>query len=172
MKRSITIASLAVIAVTAFSAPAQAQWGSQYNQYNAQLQSHNGLNSHFGNQLIAQSQYGSGFNSSHNVQLNSQFGNGFNSRFGGGINVTQAQLQARITAGISSGKLTRQEAAKLQAKLSRINTLEARLRSTGNRLSFGERQRLNNQLSQLNAQITREMNDFDRRFASRRGGWR
>lgn len=101
-----------------------------------------------------------------------RYDNQFSGRYGGGINNTQAQLQARITAGINSGRLSNREAARLQAKLSRIATVEARLRASGNRLSFQERQRLNRQLANLSAEITRDLNDFDRRFAGRRGGWR
>ncbi|MBY0547492.1 MAG: hypothetical protein K2W95_09385 [Candidatus Obscuribacterales bacterium] len=102
-----------------------------------------------------------------------RYDNQFSGRYGGGINNTQAQLQARITAGINSGRLSSREASRLQAKLARINQVEMRLRATGNRLSFGERQRLNRQLANLSSEITRDMNDFDRRFASgRRGGWR
>lgn len=95
-----------------------------------------------------------------------------NSRYGSGINTTQSQLQARINSGVNSGRLTQREASRLQSKLNHIANIEARMRASGNRLSFGERQRLNNQLSQLSADITQQMNDFERRFAHRRGGWR
>lgn len=104
---------------------------------------------------------------------NAQRGWDNNYRSGGSINATQAQLQARINNGISSGRLTQGEASRLQSKLNRIGALEARLRANDGRLSFRERQRLNSDLNMLAADITRQLNDFDTRFAHRHGGgWR
>lgn len=91
-------------------------------------------------------------------------GNFNNGRFGGGqINSTQAQLQARINLGVRNGRLNQREAARLQAKLAQISQIESRMRSSGNRLTFSERTRLNNQLASLSRDITKELNDFDRR---------
>lgn len=92
---------------------------------------------------------------------------GRNYNYGANINNVQAQLQARINAGITSGALTQKEASKLQAKLSRIASLEARLRSTGNRLSFQERARLNNELTRLSADIQAQMTDSEIRWNNR-----
>lgn len=84
-------------------------------------------------------------------------------RCGGQINSTQAQLQDRINLGVKNGRLNQREAARLQTKLAQIAQLEARMRATGNRLTFSERTKLNNQLAKLNREITKELNDFDRR---------
>ena len=144
MKRFIAVSSLALMAVLSLSTSAEAQRGWD-NRYDNQGQ--RGWDNRYNNQ--------------------------FDGRYGGGINNTQAQLQARITAGINSGRLSNREAAKLQAKLSNIAQFEMRLRASGNRLSFNERQRLNRQLANLSSEITRDLNDYDHRFASgRRGGWR
>ncbi|MCC6980818.1 MAG: hypothetical protein IT343_21035 [Candidatus Melainabacteria bacterium] len=80
----------------------------------------------------------------------------------GNINSRQAQLQARINNGISSRRLSRSEAAKLQYKMNRIGNLESRMRASGG-LSFRERNNLNRQLASLRNEINRDMNDFERR---------
>lgn len=102
------------------------------------------------------------------VPANAQFA------YGGGVDGTQARLQARINAGIRSGALTRGEASRLQSKLQQINQLEMRLRMSGNGLSWRERVRLQDKLSNLSNDINRQMNDFERNFGGfRRGGhWR
>ena len=87
---------------------------------------------------------------------------GFRYGHGNNINSTQAQLQARINNGIASRRLSRSEAQKLQFKLNRINNIEAQMRSSGG-LSFRERNNLNRQLANLRNEITRDMNDFERR---------
>ena len=97
---------------------------------------------------------------------NQQTNNSFNSRHnygGNSINTTQAQLQARINQGIASGRLSQREASKLQAKLAKVAQLELKMRNSGNRLNRFERARLDAQLLALNAKITIELNDFDRR---------
>jgi hypothetical protein len=86
------------------------------------------------------------------------------------INVVQSQLQARINAGVANGRLNQKEAARLQSKVAKISALEARMRASGNRLSSRERATLNTQLSNLSAQITRELNDFERRRVGYWGG--
>jgi hypothetical protein len=104
-----------------------------------------------------------------------QYGGGWGyggGNFRGSINSTQAQLQARINQGIASGRLSRQEAARLQNKLAQVAALEARMRASGARLTWNERNKLNKQLSNLNVQITRELNDFEnRRIGNRNRGW-
>ncbi len=97
---------------------------------------------------------------------NSQFYNGqFNNRWNndGRIDVVQSRLQARINQGISDGRLSPSEASRLRAKLSRIDSIEARMRASGGRLSFNERNKLSKQLDVLSMQITRDLNDFERR---------
>jgi hypothetical protein len=50
--------------------------------------------------------------------------------------------------------------------------MEARMRATGGRLSFTERNRLNQKLSNLSFQVTRELNDLERRHVGYRNrGW-
>jgi hypothetical protein len=100
---------------------------------------------------------GTNFNSGTNFN-NGRWGNG-----GSQINSTQVQLQARINMGVRNGRLNQREAARLQTKLAQISQIEARMRATGNRLTFSERNRLNNQLASLSRDITKELNDFDRR---------
>jgi len=85
----------------------------------------------------------------------------------GGIDMTQAQQNARIQAGLASGALTASEASQLRAKAAQIANLEARLRVNG--LSWIERSRLQGQLTSLNASITKELNDRNARFNSRFG---
>jgi hypothetical protein len=95
------------------------------------------------------------------------------SQYNWGVNGTQAQLQSKINVGIRNGSLTASEASQLQAKMNRINSLEARFRATGGRLSPRERERLNRQLAQLSFDIDRQMSDFQRRHIGYRGnhGW-
>ncbi|HEY9733663.1 MAG TPA: hypothetical protein V6C89_17210 [Drouetiella sp.] len=88
---------------------------------------------------------------------------------GGGIDGTEARLQARINAGIQSGALSRGEVSRLEGKLQQINQLEMRLRTNGNGLSWRERRRLQSKLNDLSNDITREMNDRDRNY---NGGFR
>ena len=102
------------------------------------------------------------------VPANAQFS------FGGGVNGTEARLQSRINAGIRSGALTRGEASRLESKLQQINQLEMRLRMSGNGLSWRERQKLQDRLSNLSNDINRQMNDFERNFGggyNRHGGY-
>jgi hypothetical protein len=91
--------------------------------------------------------------------------------FLGGIDNQQARLQARINAGIQTGRLTPREAARLQSEMARIAQMEARLRATNGRLNFHERRMLNDRLDRLSFRINQSLNDFDRRFAGRPGPW-
>lgn len=88
-----------------------------------------------------------------------------------GINSSQAALQARVNAGFRSGALTRSEFNSLQGKLNNIASLEARLRASGNRLSFSERNRLNQRLAKMSVDIQRQMSDAERRFGNRYHHW-
>lgn len=94
-------------------------------------------------------------------------GVGTQGRYVWGTNGTQTQLQQQINNGIRTGRLTRDEAAKLQAKLNKINMLESRYRGNDGRLSRNEKEKLNNQLANLSAEIQRELNDFDQRWTNR-----
>jgi hypothetical protein len=85
----------------------------------------------------------------------------------GNINMTQSQLQARINMGVRTGSLTRREASDLQSKLARFSALENSLRRNG--LSFSERNRLNIALSNISADIQRQLTDSDRRWNNRYG---
>lgn len=95
---------------------------------------------------------------------NAQYGRGMN------IDATEAQLQQRINMGFNSGRLTRSEFTSLQNKLNRINVIENRMRNSGFRFSMGERNKLSFELSELNRDITRQLNDADTRFGNRNGG--
>ncbi len=68
-------------------------------------------------------------------------------------------LRQRIETGISSGRLTRSEAARLRQMEVRTSDLERQLRISGGRLTQQEERRLLTQLDRLNGQITRELND-------------
>lgn len=91
------------------------------------------------------------------------------------VSRTQAQLEARINSGVRSGALTRREAASLRAKVLKYVRLEFNLRKSGNRLTFQERNRLNNELAKLNREIHLQMTDSERRWNTRisnnRPGW-
>lgn len=100
----------------------------------------------------AQAQY----NYNHN-RNNSGFG------YRNDINATQARLSSRISRGVADGRLSQREETRLRGKLSQIADIEARMRSSGNRLNFRERQRLQSQLASLANDINRQMNDFERR---------
>ncbi len=97
------------------------------------------------------------------VPANAQFS------FGGGVNGIEVRLQNRIDAGIRSGALTRGEASRLESKLQQINQLEMRLRSSGNGLSWHERQRLQDKLNNLSNDINQQLSDSERNY---NGGFR
>jgi hypothetical protein len=78
------------------------------------------------------------------------------------INQRQANLDARIDAGIRSGDLTRGEAARLRGEFNDLTRLEARYRSS-NGLSMSERRDLDMRFDRLSSQIRFERNDRDDR---------
>jgi hypothetical protein len=123
-----------------------------------------------------QSSYNNGFNPGFNNGFNPNFnnpyaygttansfrfrgGNPFFNPFAGNINGRQTAINNRIQQGISNGRLNQREATKLQNRYNQIATLEAQLRTSGNRLSFSERARLNNDLNRLQGQLSRDLND-------------
>lgn len=87
--------------------------------------------------------------------------------FRGGVNNTQAQITARINAGIRNGSLTRQEAYNLQRKVRQVNVMEARFRNSGRGLSPSERNTLSNELSRLSREVSFQTNDRDNRWRNR-----
>lgn len=103
-----------------------------------------------------------------------QYGYGSGYGWNPNIDAMQAQLQQRINQGISNGRLNQREAARLQAKMSNLNTIEARMRMSGNRLSRGERNSLQRRIASLSQEISRDLRDFERRRIgwNRGGGWR
>ena len=84
------------------------------------------------------------------------------------INAIQQSLQNRIRIGAQNGSLNRNEVARLQAQFDRINDLERQLRRGG--LNSGERNRLDNELDNLSANIYRESHDGDF-LGARPWGW-
>ena len=78
------------------------------------------------------------------------------------INQRQANLDARIDAGVRSGQLTRSEAARLRAEFHALARLEARYRASYG-LSRAERADLDRRFDALSARIRYERNDRDDR---------
>jgi hypothetical protein len=74
------------------------------------------------------------------------------------INQRQANLDARIDAGVRSGDLTRNEAARLRGEFRELARLEARYRASYG-LSPAERRDLDMRFDRLSAQIRFERND-------------
>lgn len=75
-----------------------------------------------------------------------------------GINSRQHREQQRINQGIRSGELTRLEARRVEAGLSRIRRDERRARSDGD-LSPRERARLHRELNRESRAIHRQTHD-------------
>jgi opacity protein-like surface antigen len=84
------------------------------------------------------------------------------------INQRQAQLDARIDAGVRDGTLSRGEAARLRAEFNQIAALEAQYRRTGGGLTNWERQDLDRRFDALSARIRQERADSPGGY---RGGW-
>lgn len=76
-----------------------------------------------------------------------------------GINGDQANQQTRINQGVQSGSLTPQEAQRLQNNQAEFAAKEARLRASGNGLSYQERARLESEQARLSRQIYNQKND-------------
>lgn len=85
--------------------------------------------------------------------------------YGGNIDSRQQMIYNQLNRGLSSGRLTQREYNRLLSRYNHVNSVEARLRAGG--LNWRERQRLNNQLSNLQMQLRRDL--FDRQSA---GNWR
>lgn len=165
--KALSIAALAsVITLSAFTAaPANADnrgfcgngqsgFSSGFNTgygYNG----YNGYNPNFnnGNRF--------GWNNNNNYNNNLAWNNRISSRFFpfGNVDNRQASIATRLQQGIASGRLSTGEANKIQSRFDKIAQLENNLRASGNRLSFSERARLNNDLSRLNSQLSRDLRD-------------
>jgi hypothetical protein len=83
------------------------------------------------------------------------------------INERQANLHARIDAGVRSGQLTRDEAIRLRADFNGIASLENQYRAGG--LNPAERADLDRRFDVLSGRITVARNDLDPR--SNQGAW-
>lgn len=79
------------------------------------------------------------------------------------IDERQAELDARIDAGVREGSLTKQEAAQLQADFDAIARLESQYRSSGGVLTANERADLDQRFDALAASIRDNRNDNDGR---------
>jgi hypothetical protein len=84
------------------------------------------------------------------------------------INQRQANLDARIDAGVRDGSLSRPEAMRLRGEFNDLVRLEARYRSSYG-LSLAERQDLDRRFDRLSAQIRYQRHDDEMRRGN--GGW-
>lgn len=84
------------------------------------------------------------------------------------INQRQAQLDARIDAGVRDGSLTRQEAFRVRGEFNDLLRLEARYRADG--LSFGERADLDRRFDALSQEIRFQRHDDQTRDDRGYGG--
>lgn len=138
--KALSIAALLAIVTTSTITPALAD-DNHCNRFN------NGNHKGWYNNWRGNNNWNNGWN-----------GNNWNNgRFN--INNRQTQLNSRIQSGITRGRLSNAEAARIQSRYNQIAELEARLRTSGNRLSFGERSRLNSELSRLSARLNRDLRD-------------
>lgn len=78
------------------------------------------------------------------------------------INQRQANLDARIDAGVRNGSLTRSEAVRLRAEFNALARLEARYRASYG-LSRAERADLDRRFDALSARVRYERHDRDDR---------
>lgn len=92
-----------------------------------------------------------------NLSIGQRISNFFGNN--GNVNLRQDRLSAMIQSGVSSGRLTPQEADRLQKQYQQIADLEAKYRNSGNTLTTSERERLNNRLNQLATHIQRQLYD-------------
>lgn len=85
------------------------------------------------------------------------------------INQRQAGLDQRIDAGVRSGDLTRDEAARLRTDFNGLSRLEANYRASAPGLTPDEVRDLDRRFDDLSARIRVERNDPDRRGDGRGG---
>jgi hypothetical protein len=79
------------------------------------------------------------------------------------INKRQNQQQQRIAKGISSGRLTAREAARLEQQQARIDRVEGRSRASGRGINRTERARINRMQNHASHSIRRQKHDRQRR---------
>lgn len=79
------------------------------------------------------------------------------------VNQRQAQQQQRIANGISTGRLTAAEAARLETQQARIARYEARNRADGGGLNRAERARINQLQDRASHTIYRQKHNAQRR---------
>jgi hypothetical protein len=79
------------------------------------------------------------------------------------VNQRQDRQQQRIAKGISNGKLTAQEAARLEQQQAQIDRYEARSRADGRGLNRAERARLENKQDRASKSIYRKKHNANRR---------
>jgi hypothetical protein len=84
------------------------------------------------------------------------------------INERQRNLDQRIDQGVRSGKLTRNEAARLRNEFRNIARLEAQYRRSRPGLTMAERRDLDRRFDALSAKIRFEKHDRDHRDGPRR----
>lgn len=85
------------------------------------------------------------------------------------LDTRQAELNARIEQGVTSGRLNANESSRLRAELNKIANDETAALADG-RLSYNEQQQLLASLDTLNNKITQEMSDQNWRRRNRHGG--
>jgi len=79
------------------------------------------------------------------------------------IDQRQESQQRRIEQGVRSGQLNHREAARLRAELREIRRMERQASADG-RISFRERERIEQAQDQLSRQINRERHDAQARY--------
>lgn len=87
------------------------------------------------------------------------------------INQRQANLDARIDAGVRDGSLTRPEAMRLRGEFNGLARLEADYRASGGGLSLWERADLDRRFDSLSRQIRYQRDDDQMRGGGYGGGW-
>lgn len=92
------------------------------------------------------------------VSVNSPRGNAYGRR-GRSVNRMQSALRRRIDRGVSTGKLTRQEADRLLAQEAQVRQLELQLRTSGRRLTYSEENRLLARLDRLSENLNKQLTD-------------
>ena len=75
------------------------------------------------------------------------------------INARQASLESRITQGIRTGELNRNEAMRLRSQFRALVRLEAHYRASGGRLTQAERYDLNRRYHGLSDRIYAQKHD-------------
>jgi hypothetical protein len=89
-----------------------------------------------------------------------------NDRAGQGINQRQANLYARIDAGVHDRSLTTAEANQLRAEYQDIDRLETQYRVSGRTVTQAERANLDRRFDRLSSRIQYSRNDDDSRWTN------